>query len=58
MPGLREITHKCQPTNLVFVLPPKEDLRALLGLFTVNHVYTTETLGKEGKNKKYYVKGY
>ena len=31
----------------VFILPPKEDLRKLLGLFTMNHVYTTETLGKE-----------
>ena len=36
----------------VFVLPPKEDFQTLLGLFTalslsVNHVYTTETLGKE-----------
>ena len=33
-------------------LPLKEDFRTLLGLFTalslsVNHVYTTETLGKE-----------
>ena len=41
-----------------FILPPKEDLRTLLGLFTalslsVNHVYTTETLGKElGKEQK------
>ena len=46
-----------------FVLPPKEDFRTLLGLFTalslsVNHVYTTETLGKElGKNRKHYRKG-
>ena len=35
-----------------FVLPPKEDFRTLLGLFTalslsLNHVYTTETLRKE-----------
>ena len=35
-----------------FILPPKEDFRTLLGLFTalslsMNHVYTTETLGKE-----------
>ncbi|XP_040122544.1 endogenous retrovirus group K member 18 Env polyprotein-like [Oryx dammah] len=34
-----------------FALPPKKDFRTLLGLFTafslsVNHVYTTETLGK------------
>ena len=35
-----------------FILPPKGDLRTLLGIFivislSVNHVYTTETLGKE-----------
>ena len=35
-----------------FALSPKEDFRTLLGLFTalslsMNHVYTTETLGKE-----------
>ena len=35
-----------------FALPPKEDFRMFLRLFTalslsVNHVYTTETLGKE-----------
>ena len=35
-----------------FILPPKEDFRTLLGLFTtfslyMNHVYTTETLRKE-----------
>ena len=34
----------------------------LIGLFTalslsVNHVYTTETLGKEKKKKKHYTKG-
>ena len=44
--------HKHQPTNLAFILPPKEDFQTLLGLFTalslsVNHVYITETLGKE-----------
>ena len=50
--------HKHQPTNLAFVLPPKEDFPTLLGLFTalslaINHVYTTETLGKElGKGQK------
>ena len=37
----------------VLVLPPREDLRTLLVLFTVNHVYTFETLGKElGKEQK------
>ena len=51
-----------------FVLPPKEEFWTLLGLFTtlslsVNHVYTTETLGKELgkeekiKNKKHCTKG-
>ena len=41
-----------------FILPPKEDLQTLLGFFTafsvsVNHIYTTETLGKElGKEQK------
>ena len=35
-----------------FILPPKEDFQTLLRLFTalslsVNHVYITETLGKE-----------
>ena len=50
--------HKHQPTNLAFVLPPKEDFPTLLGLFTalslaINHVYTTETLGKElGKEQR------
>ena len=50
-----------------FLLPPKEDFQTLLGLFTalslfVNHIYITETLGKElgkelGKNRKHYRKG-
>ena len=40
-----------------FTLPPKEDFRMLLGLFTalslsLNHVYTTETLGKELKKEQ------
>ena len=43
---------------MAFILPPKEDFRTLPGLFTalflsINHVYTTETLGKElGKEQK------
>ena len=47
-----------------FILPPKEDLRTLLGIFTVlslsvNHVYTTETLGKElGIEQKTLCKGF
>ena len=41
-----------------FVLPPKKNFHTLFGLFTalslsMNHVYTTETLGKElGKGQK------
>ena len=47
-----------------FVLPPKEDFQTLFGLFTVlslsvNHVYTTETLGKElGKEERTLFKGF
>ena len=47
-----------------FVLPPKEDFQTLLGLFTalslsVNHVCTTETLGKElGKEQRKLYKGF
>ena len=47
-----------------FVLPPGKDFRTLLGLFTalslsVNHVYTTETLGKElGKEQRTTCKGF
>ena len=47
-----------------FVLPPKENFWTLLGLFTalslsVNHVYTTETLGKKlGKEQRTLCKGF
>ena len=47
-----------------FVLPPKEDFQTLPGSFTalslsVNHVYTTETLGKElGKEQRTLCKGF
>ena len=47
-----------------FILPPKEDFRTLLGLFTalslsMNHVYTTETLGKElRKDQRTLCKGF
>ena len=47
-----------------FVLPPKEDFQTLFGLFTVlslsvNHVYTTETLGNElGKEQRPLRKGF
>ena len=45
-------------------LPPKRNFHTLLGLFTalslsVNHVYTTETLGKElGKEQRTLCKGF
>ena len=47
-----------------FTLPPKKDFRTLLRPFTalslsVNHVYTTETLGKElGKEQRTLCKGF
>ena len=47
-----------------FVLPPKEDFQTLLGLFTalsffVNHVYATETLGRElRKDQRTLCKGF
>ena len=47
-----------------FVLPPKEDFQTLLRLFTalslfVNHIYITETLGKElGKEQRTLCKGF
>ena len=47
-----------------FVLPPEKDFRTLLGLFTalslsVNHVYTTQSLGKElGKKQRTTCKGF
>ena len=47
-----------------FALPLKEDFQTLLGLFTalslsMNHVYTTETLGKElGKEQRTLCKGF
>ena len=47
-----------------FVLPPKRNFHMLLGLFTalslsMNHVYTTETLGKELKKEQrmFFTKG-
>ena len=52
------------PDKQAFALPLKEDFRTLLGLFTtlslsVNHVYTTETLGKElGKEQRTLCKGF
>ena len=51
--GPAKLCIKVSRQTWVFILPTKEDLWTLLGLFTVNHVYTTKTLGKElGKEQK------
>ena len=56
--GLAKLCINVNRQTWAFVLPPKEDFQTLLGLFTalslsVNHVYTTETLGKElGKEQR------
>ena len=65
--GPAELCINISRQTWAFALPPKKDFRALLGFFTalslsVNHVYTTETLGKvlgksQGKNKEHYAKG-
>ena len=49
--GPAELCINISRQTWAFALPPKKDFRALLGFFTalslsVNHVYTTETLGK------------
>ena len=54
--GPTELCINISRQTWAFVLPPKEDFQTLLGLFTalslsVNHVYTTETLGKELEKK-------
>ena len=49
LPGPRKIMHKHRPTNLGFVLPPKEDFRTLLPFFCLWTMFITETLGKEQK---------
>ena len=59
--------HKRQPTTLCFHPASQKGFSELLALFaalslSVNHVYTTETLGKVlgkqlGKNKEHYAKG-
>ena len=62
--GPAELCINVSRQTWVFVLPPKEDFQTLLGLFaalslSVNHVYTTETLGKElGKEKRTLCKGF
>ena len=50
--GPAELCINISQQTWAFTLPPKKDFQILLGLFTalslsVNHVYTTETLGKE-----------
>ena len=50
--GPTELCIKISQQTWAFALPPKEDFQTLVGLFTalslsMNHVYTTETLGKE-----------
>ena len=62
--GPTELCINVSQQTWAFVLPLKEDFQTLLGLFTtlslsVNHVYTTETLGKElGKEKRTLCKGF
>ena len=55
--GPTELCINISQQTWVFALPPKEDFQTLVGLFTalslsMNHVYTTETLGKELKKEQ------
>ena len=58
MHGPAELSINVSRQTWAFTLPPKKDFRTLLRPFTalslsVNHVYTTETLGKElGKEQR------
>ena len=62
--GPAELCINISQQTWAFTLPPKKDFQILLGLFTalslsVNHVYTTETLGKElGKEQRTLYKGF
>ena len=62
--GPTELCINISRQTWAFVLPPKEDFQTFLGLFTalslyVNHVYTTETLGKElWKEQRTFCKGF
>ena len=62
--GPAELCINVSRQTWAFTLPPKKDFWTLLGLFTalslsVNHVYTTETLGKElGKEQRTLCKGF
>ena len=55
--GTTELYINVSRQTQAFPLPPKEDFLVLLGLLTalslsMNHVYTTKTLGKELKKKQ------
>ena len=51
--GPAELCLNVNQQTWAFVLTPKEDFHTLLPFFCLNHVYTTETLGKElGKEQK------
>ena len=51
--GPAELCLNVNQQTWAFVLFPKEDFQTLLPFFCLNHVYTTETLGKElGKEQK------
>ena len=62
--GPAELCINVSRQTWAFALPPKKDFQKLIGLFTalslsVNHVYTTETLGKElGKKQRTLYKGF
>ena len=62
--GPTELCINVSQQTWAFALPLKEDFQTLLGLFTtlslsMNHVYTTETLGKElGKKQRMPCKGF
>ena len=62
--GPTELCRNVSQQTWALALPLKEDFWTLLGLFTalslsMNHVYTTETLGKElGKKQRMPCKGF
>ena len=51
--GPAELRINVSQQTWAFALPPKEGFWTLLPFFCLNHVYTTETLGKE--QKKHYI---
>ena len=64
MHGPAQLSINISQQTWALALPPKKDFWMLLQLFTalslsVNHVYTTETLGKElGKEQRTLCKGF